>query len=78
MRPPATPTQARAAKAEVARRLAGHPLVNGIGIARTETGYAVKVNLKSPLPRNGVPRSVEGVPVRTEVVGRITRRAIPA
>jgi len=70
-------SQARAAKAEVAKRLAGHPLVNGIGVARVDGGYAVKVNLSAPV-RSGMPRSVGGVPVKTEVVGRITRRPVPA
>jgi hypothetical protein len=73
----ATLTQARAAKAEVAKRLSGHPLVNGIGIARVNGGYAGKVNLSAPV-RNGMPRTVAGVPVKTEVVGRISRRAVPA
>ena len=77
VQPPATLSQARAAKSEVAKRLAGHPLVNGIGIARVNGGYAVKVNLSAPV-KNGMPRSVSGVPVKTEVVGRITRRAVPA
>src|SRR5207237_316247 len=60
---PSTPTlsRARAAKAEVAKRLAGHPLVNGIGIARVNGGYAVKVNLTAAV-KNGMPRSVGGVP----------------
>jgi hypothetical protein len=77
VQPPASLTQARAAKAEVAKRLAGHPLVNGVGIARLDGGYAVKVNLAAPV-KTGMPRSVGGVPVKTEVVGRISRRAVPA
>ncbi len=60
---------ARAAKAKLAAALEGVPEVSGIGIARAGDGYELKVNLRSPAP---VPDEVDGVPVRTAVVGDIT------
>ena len=71
----ATLKEARAAKAKVAQLLSGRPEVNGVGITRDGDGYAVKLNLVS---RNGspkVPKTVDGVPVRVERVGRIAKRA---
>jgi hypothetical protein len=60
---------ARAAKAKLAEALAGNPAVNGIGIAPAGAGYELKVNLSQPAE---VPAEVDGVAVRTAVVGRIT------
>jgi hypothetical protein len=47
----------------------------GVGITRLGDGYAVKVNLRNPIadPKN-VPESIEGVPVRFEVVGQIRKQ----
>lgn len=64
--------KARAAKAralEVFSRLA--PVV-GVGVTRIDGGYGVKVNLREK-PARGVrlPKRVDGVPVRVEVVGTI-------
>ncbi len=63
--------EARAAKEALAAALKDHPAVNGIGIAPAGDGYEVKVNLSAPAP---VPEEVDGVPVRTAVVGDITTR----
>jgi len=63
--------QARAAKAALAEALEGHPAVNGIGIARAGDGYELKVNLRRPAE---VPGEIEGVPVRSAVVGEITKQ----
>jgi hypothetical protein len=71
-----TLNDARAAKAKVARLLGGHPQVNGIGIARSDSGYEIKINLSAPL-KERLPTSLDGVPIKAEVVGRISRR-IPA
>jgi hypothetical protein len=45
---PATLDQARAAKDEAKRRLAGKGEVVGVGVTRTKGGYAVRINLKEP------------------------------
>jgi hypothetical protein len=64
--------QARAAKPRVVavfKRLA--PVV-GVGITQMNGGYAVKVNLQAAPPQGTpLPESVDGVPVRVEVVGTI-------
>ena len=70
----ATLQQARAAKAKVARLVGDHPDVNGVGITRLGDGYAVKLNLSSPNGKAGLPRQVDGVPVRVETVGTIAKR----
>ena len=67
----ATLEQARAAKEALAAALQGHPAVSGVGIARAGEGYEIKVNLRAPAP---VPEEVDGVPVRTAVVGEITKQ----
>lgn len=67
-----TLTEARAAKIralEVFSRLAS---VVGVGIARIDGGYGLKINLREA-PEKGValPETVDGVSVRVEVVGPI-------
>lgn len=71
----ATIDEARAAKArvlEIFRRLGA---VASVGISRIDGGYGLKVNLRKPL-RPGVspPTTVEGVPVRVELVGTVGSR----
>jgi hypothetical protein len=68
----ATLDEARAAKEKVRARLADRPEVTGIGITRHGDGYAVKVDLAKACP--AVPPEVGGVPVHTEIVGRIRKR----
>lgn len=64
---------ARAAKSRLAAALAGHPRVTGVGVARADDGgHVVKVLLSAR--DDDVPAEQDGVPVVTEVVGRITRR----
>jgi hypothetical protein len=65
---------ARAAKQRLATALAGHPSVNGIGVARGEHGHVVKVLLSEPA--DDMPAEQDGVPVVSEVVGRIHRRSL--
>ena len=72
---PATLTQARAAKAKVAELMKGSDAVNGVGIARQGAGYAVKLNLIRPTKTDALPSAVDGVPVKVEVVGEITKRS---
>ncbi len=62
---------ARAAKSGLERRLAGEPLVNGLGLARAQGGWAVKVNLVRAAPELDLPAEIDGVEVQVEVVGPI-------
>ena len=50
--------------------LSNHPEVSGVGIARSGTGWALKVDLRRPAGRD-LPQEVDGVPVIAEVVGRV-------
>ena len=65
---------ARAAKERLAAALADHPRVNGVGIARADGGHVVKVLLTEP--SDDLPVEQDGVPVVSEVVGQIHRRAL--
>jgi hypothetical protein len=67
--------EARAAKAR-ALEVFGHlATVVGVGITRIGGGYGVKVNLREPpTSRATLPETVDGVPVRVEVVGTIRKR----
>ena len=68
--------QARAAKAALAELLRDHPAVNGIGVAREEEdAHVVVVNLAEAA--EGIPEEIDGVPVRTRVVGPIEARRPP-
>jgi hypothetical protein len=60
---------ARAAKSALSARLAADPGVVGVGVARGESGYVVKVNLADAHAASRVPGNVDGVRVVTEVVG---------
>jgi S1-C subfamily serine protease len=66
----ATLDQARAAKARVMELLEGSPELRGVGIARAQGGFCVKVNLVRS-PSAPLPADVDGVPVVVEVVGDI-------
>jgi hypothetical protein len=65
--------QARAAKSKALTLLQDAPAVVGIGIARRNGGYCVKVNVSHAVAE-AVPASIDGVPVRVEVVGVLTKR----
>ena len=55
--------------------LAQLPGVVGVGITKVGEDYALEVNLRAPLPAGmAVPERIGDVPVRVEVVGRITKR----
>jgi hypothetical protein len=62
---------ARAAKSTLAARLSAEPGVVGIGVARRDSGYVVKVNLADAGAASRVPGDVDGVRVVTEVVGAV-------
>jgi hypothetical protein len=64
--------EARAAKATARKAFARFAPVVGVGIAKIESGYAVKVNLAAePPPGTRLPAVLKGVPVVVEVVGQI-------
>lgn len=72
---PVTLEQARAAKKSAKALLADLPGVVGVGITKVGEDYAIKVNLDAPLPEGvSAPERISQVPVRVEVVGRITKR----
>lgn len=72
---PTSLQQARAAKESAKALLAELPGVVGVGITKVGDDYALKVNLRAPLPAGmAVPERIGDVPVRVEVVGRITKR----
>ena len=48
--------------------------VNGVGIARGEEGYVLKVNLRDADARGAVPEEVDGVRVLVQAVGPIRKR----
>jgi hypothetical protein len=62
---------ARAAKSTLASQLSAQPGVVGIGLARRDSGYVVKVDVADADAAGRVPRDVDGVRVVTEVVGVI-------
>ena len=62
---------ARAAKSALAQQLSAEPGVVGIGLARRDTGYVVKVNLADAASAARVPHDVDGVRVVTQVVGAV-------
>jgi hypothetical protein len=67
--------QARSAKPSVEALFAKIAKVVGIGITRIGKNYGVKVNLAQKIPENvTVPESVDGVPIKTEVVGTIRKQ----
>ena len=72
---PVSLEQARAAKESAKALLAALPGVVGVGITKVGKDYALKVNLREPLPAGvSAPERIDDVPVRVEVVGRITKR----
>jgi hypothetical protein len=70
--------QAQAAKAKVRELLGKNRDVTGIGIARIGRGYGVKLNLVEGTIADLVPNEIDGVPIRVETVGRISKRAQPS
>lgn len=64
--------EARAAKERAKSLFAGRASVVGIGLTRVGDGYGVKVNLEAPPPADaGLPETIDGVPVRIEVIGTV-------
>jgi hypothetical protein len=67
-------TRAQAAQDHLTETLADHPEVNGIGIARADGGYVLKVNVRTEGARESIPAEIDGVAVRVQTVGRIRKR----
>ena len=63
---------ARRAKQKIVDRL-GRANVVGVGLARRSGSFAVKVNLREASAER-LPRSIDGVPVVYEIVGRVASR----
>jgi hypothetical protein len=64
-----TRAAARAAKSALAAQLSTEPGVVGVGLARGDTGYVVKVDLADARTATRVPVTVDGVRVVTQVIG---------
>jgi hypothetical protein len=72
---PVSLEHARAAKESAKVLLASLPGVVGVGITKLRDDYAIKVNLRKPLPSGvSAPERIGNVPVCLEVVGKITKR----
>ena len=72
---PTTLEEARAAKPRALDAFRRKASVVGVGITRIDGGYGVKVNLQAaPDPEVELPDTIDGVPVRVEVVGTIQRQ----
>jgi hypothetical protein len=66
--------EARSAKPKALAEFEKKAKVVGVGITRIGEGYGLKVNLQDhPKPGDDLPETVEGVPVRVEVVGTIRK-----
>jgi hypothetical protein len=66
--------RAQAAQDRLVEKLGKRPEVNGVGIARADGGYVIKVNLRRDSAREAIPKEVDGVTVRVQIVGRISKR----
>lgn len=71
--------QARAVQDQLVSQLESSALVNGIGLTRDGSGWAIKVNLTREVCPSDVhegggpllPEEIEGVPILTQVLGKI-------
>ena len=66
--------QAQAAQDHLVQTLSEHPEVNGVGIARADGGFVLKVNVRTERARRAIPPEVDGVTVQVQTVGRIRKR----
>ena len=62
---------ARAARSVLSAALGADPAVVGIGLARRQSDYVLKVDLRDAEAAVRVPGDVDGVRVVTEVVGTV-------
>lgn len=65
----------RSVKPKALRVFGEKAAVVGVGITEVEGGYGLKVNLREA-PEAGVdlPKTLDGVPVRIEIVGTLRKR----
>jgi hypothetical protein len=63
---------ARAAKDHVRDLLGADVRVNGVGVTRWQSSYAVRVNVVDGQDAPELPATVDGVPVHVVEVGRVT------
>jgi len=68
--------RAQAAQDRLLEKLGEHPEVNGVGIARSDDGYVLKVNVRTDRVGKAIPTEVDGVTVRVQTVGRIRKREV--
>lgn len=67
--------EARDAKERAKKLFAKQADVVGVGITRIGTRYGVKVDLgQTPNPSAELPETIDGVPIRIEVVGPVRKR----
>ena len=72
-KPARTMAKVTAAQRKLVRRLADVREVNGVGITRVDAGFCLKVTLTSRTTVE-LPDEIDGIPVRSEVVGPIRAR----
>lgn len=66
---------ARTAKPKALRVFGRKAAVVGVGITQIDGGYGLKINLREPpQPGANLPETLDGVPVRVEVVGTLQKR----
>jgi hypothetical protein len=66
---------ARTAKRKALRVFGKKAAVVGVGITQIDGGYGLKINLREPpQPGANLPETLDGVPVRVEVVGTLEKR----
>lgn len=70
---PTSLDEARAAKVKATTQFEDLPVV-GVGITRLSNGYGVKINLSEPIATDALPKEVDSVPIKSEVVGKIAER----
>jgi len=72
---PRTLEDARTVKPKALKVFGKKAAVVGVGITEIDGGYGLKVNLREP-PEPGValPETLDGIPVRIEVVGTLRKR----
>ncbi len=66
--------RAQAAQDRLAAAVSANPEVNGVGVARADGGYVLKVNVRTARARDDIPVEIDGVTVKVQNVGRIRKR----
>jgi hypothetical protein len=64
----------KAALSELTQKVMGRPGVTGTALGQNDGKPCLLVYLVSSSAARGIPNSIRGVPVRTEVTGRIRRQ----